>query len=114
MGTYHPHHPLALSRSAWILACAPEKKVRNGPEALRRAQESCSLFAAPPAAVLDTLAAAWAENGKFDKALVVGNQALATALANKEETLIRDIKERIILYRSKHAYREPPSGPKKR
>ncbi len=112
--TYHPDHPLALNQSAWILACAPEKSVRNGPEALRRAQKSCSLFTVPSAAVLDTLAAAWAENGKFNEALTVANQALATAEANKEESLIREIKERIALYRSQRAYRETPSWPKKR
>ena len=50
------------ARHAWLLATAPDGTVRNGREALVLAQNADSAGTTEDPAVLDTLAAAWAEN----------------------------------------------------
>ena len=57
---------------AWLLATHPDAAVRNGPEAVEWATKSAAAATSAKqleADFLDTLAAAYAEAGKFDKAI---------------------------------------------
>src|SRR5262249_13886640 len=54
---------------AWVLATCPESKTRNGASALEHAQDACQLTDYKDAVSLDTLAAAYAECGKFKEAV---------------------------------------------
>ena len=65
---------------AWFLATCPDDKLRNGQEALKKAQWVVSL--APRANWIDTLAAAQAEAGDFSTAVateIKAKQAAATS-----------------------------------
>ncbi len=108
---HHPSDALALTLSAWILATAPEKSVRSDSESLRRALTAYSLFTSSPTAVLDTLAAAWAENGDFGEALFYAEKALKTAQVHQETLLAQAIGKRILMYRSHQAYHQSNSWP---
>jgi tetratricopeptide (TPR) repeat protein len=65
----------ALNCRAWLRATCPDAAFRNGPAALQDAKRVAGVMPLP--AVIDTLAAAYAEVGDFDSA--VGCEGLAIA-----------------------------------
>lgn len=99
-----PDAPAALNDLAWLLATCPDEHIRNGEYALRYAERACELSGQPVADYLDTLAAAAAEVGQFDRAAAVMRQALALAPAERQG----ELRERLALYEQRRAYREPP------
>ena len=60
---------------------------------------------------LHTLAAAYAENGQFEKAVAAAKDALAIADANGIRSLAESLRSKIALYQSGLAYHEPASPP---
>jgi protein O-mannosyl-transferase len=65
----NPNHAPALDGLAWILSTDPNPEFRNGTEAVKMAGQACSLTTRTNAAMLKTLAAAYAETGRFDDAI---------------------------------------------
>ena len=103
-----PDDPPALSQLAWILATNPETTVRNGPQAVELAQRAAKLTEGRQPAVLDTLAAALAEAGRFPEAVQTAEQALALAANQHNATLADALQTRIKLYRAAIPDRETP------
>ena len=68
-----------LDALARLLATAPDDKVRNGREALELAIKACDGTHRNDPELLDTLAASYAEMGRFDEAVVTANLALQLA-----------------------------------
>jgi tetratricopeptide (TPR) repeat protein len=64
-----PNDPKTLNRLAWVLATCPIDSLRDGKEALRLAERANQLAGCADPLILDTLAAAHAECGEFEKAL---------------------------------------------
>ena len=60
--------------------------------------------------VLDNLAAAYAEAGRFAEATSTARQAQAVAAAQGQEDLAAQIQQRLALYGSRQAYREAPGA----
>jgi Flp pilus assembly protein TadD len=73
--------PATMSALAWLLATAPDAKLRDGPEAVRLAEEACRRTAGRDPTCLDALSAAYAEVGRFDEAVRAARAALAAAEA---------------------------------
>jgi tetratricopeptide (TPR) repeat protein len=71
----------ALKNYAWILATAPEESLRDGGRAITLAQRALAKAPENPF-VQATLAAAYAESGRFPEAARLAEQALAVAEAN--------------------------------
>ncbi len=71
-----PKNAEALNAMAWFLATWPEKKHRNGKRSIVLATKACQLTDWNNPAILDTLAAAYAETGEFDKAVEFMNKAI--------------------------------------
>lgn len=65
----------ALARQAWIWATAPADRLRDGPRALRVAEQACALTERPTGVALQARAAALAEVGRFDEAIRAAEQA---------------------------------------
>ncbi len=63
---------------AWILATSRDDSLRNGAEALRLAQEAAKVDP-NSATYLESLAAAWAENGRFNEAVAAADRALVNS-----------------------------------
>lgn len=95
----------ARNNLAWLLATCPDASVRNGAEAVRLGESMKQQFGELPE-VLDTLAAAYAESGDFNKAAVVADQAATLAMGKKQAGLEKDIRARAELYKSGKAFRE--------
>ncbi len=99
---------------AWLLATAPEPGIRNGREALSLAESANSLTSAEDPNVLDTLAAAYAEDNQFARAAALASQAMNLAAAQGNTDLASAIRERVRLYKSGKPYRvqHALSGPR--
>ena len=91
-----------LGQTAWVLATNHEASVRNGAEAIELAARAVKLSGAKDPLTLDTLAAAYAEAGRFSEAVQTARQALALA----SESVAQDLKARIALYEAKRPYRD--------
>jgi tetratricopeptide (TPR) repeat protein len=74
----------SLNNLAWILATFPESWLRNGGQALALAERANQLSRDNNPAILRTLAAAYAENGRFTEAKVTAERGLQ--LANAQRT----------------------------
>ena len=103
------NHLFALNDLAWLLATAPDSRFRDGPEAVRLAEHSCQLSNYQKTLSVGTLAAAYAEAGRFDDAVKAAQKAVAQATAGKNNALVRKNRELLELYRLKKAYHEPAS-----
>lgn len=99
-----PDHPLALNSKAWLLATCPVARCRDGTKAVEVAtqaveQDKGDLWC------LDTLAAAHAEAGDFDKAVEIQVKILRDQKLNK--TFDEEFRQRLELYKKKKPYRDP-------
>ena len=84
-----PDFPDALDRLAWILSTAPKAEFRNGEEAVQMAERACELTGHKQPRLVATLAAAYAEAGRFPEAVSTAEQArnLAVGAGQKETTV---------------------------
>ena len=89
----------ALKGLAWIRATHPTANWRNADEAVRLAERAAQLTSYKDAQALDILAAAFAEAGRFDEAVRIGEQARNLALAANQTELARKIVDHLDLYR---------------
>ena len=105
------HHIPVLNSMAWILATHPDPNVQNADESLKLAKKSSHLTNHRSPTVLDTLAAAWAASGHFDRAVATAKKALWVASKTNEKELAGRIRERLELYKQGKPYREDPTWP---
>ena len=97
-----------LNNLAWLLATCPMDSVRNGPEAVTLAQRAVELSGGADAGVLDTLAAAYAEAGRFADAAATLRKALDLAWRQRKFSLVDGLEVRLGLYEAGKPYRQPP------
>ncbi|MGD0745858.1 MAG: glycosyltransferase family 39 protein [Verrucomicrobiota bacterium] len=74
-----PDFPTALNNLAWVLATSPDDALRNGAEAVRLAERACELTHYGEPSFIGTLAAAYAEAGRFPEAVATAQRALRVA-----------------------------------
>jgi tetratricopeptide (TPR) repeat protein len=107
----NPNFSEALNNLAWVLAASSDDGLRNGAEAVRLAERACELTHYGEPLFIRTLAAAYAEAGRFPEAVATAEKAeqLAstaglTAVAAKNRQLLE-------LYWAGKPYHEPaPTG----
>ena len=98
--------PSVMIQVAWVLSTSPEPSVRNGKEAIRLAERALELSNQKAPETLDTLAAAYAEAGRFADAIETIGKAQALAAEQHKSELAAAIKTRAGLYAAKSAFRE--------
>ena len=74
--TMDPVFPWSANNLAWALATCPEKEFRNGAKALKYAKLAIENTGVPVADFHGTLAAAYAANSEFDKAVLACKKAI--------------------------------------
>jgi tetratricopeptide (TPR) repeat protein len=105
----NPRDIETINAMAWLLATGTESSVRNGKEALILAEQAAALSGRRNCAILDTLAAAYAEAGRFAEAVQTAEKAAQWAVAAGDQMLAEKIRIRLGLYRDGKPYRQPPS-----
>ncbi|MDG2123769.1 MAG: hypothetical protein P8J87_08740, partial [Verrucomicrobiales bacterium] len=94
---------LVLNNLAWQLAAHEDPAVRDGLRAVEWAEKAAGL-AGDDAAILDTLAAAYAEAGDFRKAVETGERAAALAERARNRVLWEGIQKGLGYYRRGRAF----------
>lgn len=94
-----------LNALAWLLATHPAAAVRDTAGAVRLAERAAALTVGKDPAVLNTLAAAYAAAGAFDRAVSTAREALALAHAAGAGELAREIAALLDLYAQRKPYR---------
>jgi len=105
-----PEDNVAANNLAWLLATCPDPACRDGRQAVELAERTCKATQNSVPTMLDTLAAAYAEVGRYAAAVDAAQRALAL-LRRTPGTPTRELEQRLILYRSGKPYREPPTSP---
>jgi len=109
-----PQHAPALNHFAWLRATYPQGKHRDGAEAVRLSERACkvALNAERPgifaANCLDTLAAAYAEAGRFDDAVAAAKRAIDMAEKLGNHGAVRSFSSRLRLFQKHQPYHELP------
>jgi tetratricopeptide (TPR) repeat protein len=101
-----PNFVPAINDAAHALAASPNASDRNGVEAVKLAERAVQLSGERNPVYLDTLAAAYAEVGKFPDAVAAERKALDLAAQQHHGQLEDGLKARIKLYESQQPYRD--------
>jgi len=102
-----PAYVAPLNALARVLAANPNPDIRDSAEAIELAERAAKLTSYNDAAVLDTLAAAFASAGQFSKAIETAEKALQSAEAMQKNQLTEQIQNRLLLYKASKPYVEP-------
>jgi Flp pilus assembly protein TadD len=100
----NPSYAYVHNGLAWVLATGPNR-VRDGERAVELASRACELTGWKGPNHLDTLAAAYAEAGDFDRA--VEHQKKALSFPAFEKANGTKARQRLDLYARKAPYRDP-------
>jgi tetratricopeptide (TPR) repeat protein len=103
-----PDSPLMLDELAWLLATYPDWRSRDGAEAVRLAEHACDLTERKIPALLDTLAAAYAEAGDFPSAIKAAEEALNRARSSGDSDAVKLSESILASLRENLPYRQEP------
>jgi len=98
----------AYNNLAWLLAVCPDANLRNGEYAVEYAKNACVLTQWKDNSMFSTLAAAYAEAGRFDTAVKWQNQYLVSDYleSNPSNDTREKARQRLGLYEENKAYHE--------
>jgi tetratricopeptide (TPR) repeat protein len=99
-----PEDADAFSNLAWLLATCPDKKVRDGRQAVEYAMTACDLTSWQASYFLATLAVACAENGQFEQAIKWQQRALESSHYGNDEGKVA--RQRLALFQDRRPYHE--------
>ena len=107
-----PNHPYLLNNLAWVMATCPDASVRNGARAVELAQQAERASGGKDPALLGTLAAAYAEAGRFPDAVATAQRALNLATAQTNAPQVETLRGRLKLYQSGSPCRDADLSPR--
>jgi tetratricopeptide (TPR) repeat protein len=113
-----PSNPYLFNNLAWALATSPQASARNGVRAVELAQQAERLSGGKDSWILGTLAAAYAETGRFAEAVIAAQRALELAAAQTNSAHVEILRAHIRLYQAGSPVRDsgqtsaaPNAGP---
>jgi tetratricopeptide (TPR) repeat protein len=101
-----PDSTVFIDNLARMMAIHRNPKFRNPAESLRLALQACEMTGYNEPRFLDTLAAAYAADGKFSQAIETAEKALKLAEAADKKELAGQIRDRLQLYKAGRPYIE--------
>jgi hypothetical protein len=102
-----------LNNLAWLLATCPDASVRNGARAVELAQQAERLSGGQDPSMLGTLAAAYAEAGRFPEAIAAAQEVCVRASVSRDQALLEKNQRLLELYRRGQPYHEPAAAANK-
>jgi tetratricopeptide (TPR) repeat protein len=93
-----PTDPSVQNNLAWLLATCPKASLRNGNKAVELARQANALTGGENPTILNTLAAAFAEAGRFSEAVETAQRALRLAGAQSNTNLAGALQFEMSLY----------------
>jgi tetratricopeptide (TPR) repeat protein len=93
---------------AWLLATTPDASLRNGAKATTEAEEANQLSGGADPMILRTLAAAYAETGRYRDATATARRALELAATQNNNILTSKLQKEIKLYEADTPMRDAP------
>jgi len=103
---FAPEDPRSRNNIAWLLATSSDAAIRDGARAVALANEAVELSNGREPSFLRTLAAAYAESGRFSEAVAVARQASVIATMQGKTKLANGLEKDLVLYRSRLPLRE--------
>jgi tetratricopeptide (TPR) repeat protein len=94
----NPDNTEAQNNLAWVLATASQVSLRNGRQAVELAQQANQLAGGENPIILRTLAAAYAEAGRFSDAQRSAQKAMVLARAAGQSNLVEQLNGELKLY----------------
>lgn len=101
-----PDNILVANNYAWVLATGPEN-VRSGHLAVQLATQVCEAVDFKTPEFLDTLAAALAEDGQFERAIEYAKRATELLEVSGDPDRVRPVQERLEVFRNRQSYIDP-------
>jgi tetratricopeptide (TPR) repeat protein len=105
-----PNDPHSRSNTAWLLATSTDASIRDGAKAIELAQQAISLTGGREPLFFRSLAAAYAETGRFSDAIAVIQQAAPIARMQGKTGLANLLEEDALLYRGQVPLRRTSTG----
>ena len=93
-----PDFAEAAIHLAWVLATTPQASLRNGARAVELARRGDELSGGHSLEAIGTLAAAYAEAGRFSEAVASAQRGLTSVAAQTNQALLNQIQAQIKLY----------------
>jgi tetratricopeptide (TPR) repeat protein len=103
---FDTNHVDLINNLALCFATDPDPKLRNGNYAVRLAMRSCEMTSFKTNYFIATLAAAYAENSRFDEAVSSAQLACSLASAAGQPDLLKQYQSLLELFRSHQPYHE--------
>ena len=101
-----PDDPKPTNNLAWARATLPDPRLRDGEEAVNLAESACELAQHKDHDLLDTLAAAYAEAGRFPEAIATLEEAISLARSAGQLDSLREFEARLRGYKEGRPYRQ--------
>ncbi|MCX6632166.1 MAG: tetratricopeptide repeat protein [Candidatus Solibacter sp.] len=93
-----PDNVAILVQTAWLLSTSNDASLRDGVDAVKLAQRAAGISGGQDPAILDTLAAAYAEAGRFGEAAATARRAQGLAVEQRNPSLAELLRTRVTLY----------------
>ena len=100
----------ALRAIAWVMATNPDAAKRNGPQAVKLAEQLSGASGGNDAGDLALLAAAYAGTGRFTEAVATADKARELAASQNNARLATALQEQAASYRSNQPWRTTGPG----
>jgi protein O-mannosyl-transferase len=101
-----PDYAGPANNLAWVLATSPRAELRNGPRAVEMAERANRLSEASNLVMLRTLAAAYAEAGRFNDAIAVAQRTAEIAAAQRNIAMVKRLQQEIAQFRNGQPLRD--------
>jgi protein O-mannosyl-transferase len=107
-----PNNVVFIDQVAWILATSPDRSLRNGAEAVALAERAVTLSGDNTPSIFATLAAAYAEAGRFDDAIRASQYAIALATRSNDSQSAALFGIQMKFYQARSPYHERDEQPR--
>jgi protein O-mannosyl-transferase len=102
-----PDNGNAMSNLAWVFATSPDQSLRDGPKAVQLAEDAARISGSRMPILFRTLAAAYAESGRFAEAVQAAQQGMQLANSQGNLGLATELQGNITLYQQQQPLRDP-------